>query len=339
MYENLIKDLLLEQYSLVAEQLELISHSNKMVYKVILSNKEQYMFDLFVKKEQEDTTSNDENNKYYTPEAIASEARIQQILNENYPELKSPSPVRNKDGQLLSLMTLNGISTQCLLRNFIPGVELTQYSPEYANQAYGAGVVAAKLHQCSINHMQNEYSKRPVHRQQHVLKIINTIERGIEVGTITPAQYTIVKDALSFIIQRMDEMDQNPEYIGIVHTDLRDANLLTDGENVIPIDFGRCIYGYHLYDIGEMCAHMGGEGSIYCESIIKGYHSIRKLSHFDIVAIEGFKMLFILSVVAEFILQTENSYVYDTLKRLTENDLVHLLAGEPVIPTIRSVIE
>ncbi|SDM77996.1 Ser/Thr protein kinase RdoA involved in Cpx stress response, MazF antagonist [Paenibacillus sp. yr247] len=336
MYENIIKDLLLEQYSMHAEQIEFISHSNKIVYKVYGTNKEEYVFDIYLKREEEGSTANDDNSKYFTPAAIASEVRILNILNEKYPELKSPSPIKNKDGQLLSSITVNGTSAQCLLRNFIAGNELVKGSEQYVSQAYNAGAVAAKLHQCSNQHLQSEYSNRPVHRQQYVQNIIHTVELGIDAGTITTAQNAIVKEALEFIIQRMDEMDQNPYYTGIVHTDLRDANFLSDGEKVIPIDFGRCVYGYLLYDLGEMCAHMGGDDSEV--QMIKGYHSIRRLTHYDIVTIEAFKILFILSVIAEFILQKDNSYVSNTLKRLTETDLVHLLSSEPVIPNIRSVI-
>lgn len=338
MYENIIKDLLQEQYSLAAERLEFVSYSGKMVYKVHGANNVLYMFDLFVKKDQEDATSNEDNLKYYSLEALASEARILHILNEQAPELKTPTPIPNKDGQLLSLITIEGVSSPCLLRRFIPGHELVKSSPEYGRWAYQAGVAAAKLHLCSISHMKREYSCRPVHRQPYVRSILSTIGRGMEVGTITASQYAIIKEALHIIIHRMDELDEHPDHLGIVHTDLRDANFLTDGEHVIPIDFGRCIYGYHLYDLGEMCAHMGGDDSIYCMQIVRGYHSIRKLSEKDIVAIEAFKMLFILSVIAEFILQINNRYVYDTLERLTEKDLVRLLSGEPVIPDIRSVI-
>ncbi|RAP75239.1 phosphotransferase enzyme family protein [Paenibacillus montanisoli] len=337
MVEDLIKDLLLRQYSQAAEEIELISYSSKMVYKVRLANKKNYIFELFMKKDQEDSTSNEDNDKYFTMEAIVSEARILHVLKEKVPELKCPSPIANKEGKLLSSITVNGTSLPCLLRTYIAGVELVKGSPAYGKQAYDAGVAAAKLHHCSIQHMQSEYNNRPVHRQSYVQNIIETLRRGIAVGTITTAQYTIVKDALAFIKRRMDELDQSPDNLGIVHTDLRDANFLTDGETVIPIDFGRCVYGYLLYDLGEMCAHMGGDTSDILQ-IVKGYHSIRPLNRYDIVTIEAFKMLFILSVVAEFILQTDNAYVYDTLEKLTGKDLVHLLNGEPVIEGIRSIL-
>lgn len=339
MHENVLRDFLGEHYALDAVHIELLSHSSKMVYKLSDPKKEEYIFDIYSPREQEDTTANDENRTYGTLEAVASEARILQIVSEKCPELKSPCPLRNTDGQLLSSMTVNGTSFPCLLRTFIVGNELVKGSQQYARQVYQAGRVAARFHHFSTWHLQNEYHHRPVHRQDYVRNILQTLGRGIDAGTITRAQYALVKKALEFVIQRMGELDHHPNSLGIVHTDLRDANLLVDGENVIPIDFGRCVYGYLLYDLGEMCAHMAGDDSDIPVQIIKGYHSIRKLTPDDIVSVEAFQVLFILSVLAEFILQKDNSYVLKTLERLTKTDLVHLLEGEPVIPHIRSAID
>ncbi|KKI91035.1 hypothetical protein WQ54_17090 [Bacillus sp. SA1-12] len=291
-----------------------------------------------MKKENEDSTANSEDDKYFSHEAIASEIRILHLFNENYPELQTPVPIKDKNGRLHTSMILNGKSVLCLLRKYIPGNELVKQSVAYMKQAYRAGLAAAKLHNCSNQYLAGEYSNRPAHRQEYVQNVIHTIEQGIHVGTITQAQFEIVKQSLEFVMTRMDEMDKRPDYLGIVHTDLRDANFLSEGENVIPIDFGRCVYGYLLYDLGEMCAHMSGDDGLAALEIVKGYHSLRKLSHYDIVTIEAFKMLFILSVVAEQILQKDNVYVYNTLKRLTEIDLVCLLSGKPVIQEIRSVL-
>lgn len=339
MHENVIRDLVRQHYALDAVHIELLSHSNKMVYKLSGPHKEEYIFDIYIPREHEDNTANDENRKYGTLEAVASEARILHMVSEKCPELKSPSPLRTTDGQLLSSMTVNGTSSPCLLRKFIAGNQLVKGSEQYVRQAYQAGRVAAKFHHCSNWHLQHEYNHRPVHRQNYVRNILQTIGRGRDAGTMTRAQYALIEEALAFVIQRMGELDHHPNALGIVHTDLRDANLLGDGKHVIPIDFGRCVYGYLLYDLGEMCAHMGGGDGEIPVQIMKGYHSLRKLTPDDIVSVEAFQLLFILSVIAEFILQKDNSYVLQTVERLTQTDLVHLLAGEPVIPHIRSVLD
>lgn len=338
MYEPLIYQLLREEYLIDVNKVELISYSDKMVYKVCTTNKQEYIYDIYLKKQDVDSTANFDNNKFFTEEAIASEIKILHVLSENYPKLKTPSPIKNKSGQLVTPFDINGTSVQSMLRKYIAGNELVKNSKEYLHQAFQAGIVAAELHQCSNQYFNDIYTCRPVHRQQYVQNIINTIKLGIDVGTITSDQFAIVNRSLQVVIQRMYEMDTEAHYLGIVHTDLRDANLLFDGEHVIPIDFGRCVYGYLLYDLGEMCAHMGGNDSPVSEQIIKGYHSIRKLTQYDIVTIEAFKMLFILSVIAEQIMQKNNSYVFKTLKKLTEVDLMLFLSGKPVIQGIREVI-
>src|SRR5579864_7160958 len=93
MHENVIRDLLREYYALDAVHIELLSHRSKMVYKLSGSDKEEYVFDIYVTSEHEGNTANDENRTYVTPEAVASEARILNMVSEKYPELKSPSPL------------------------------------------------------------------------------------------------------------------------------------------------------------------------------------------------------------------------------------------------------
>ncbi|AZN40122.1 phosphotransferase enzyme family protein [Paenibacillus albus] len=340
MYETLIIQAVREHYAIEVEEVELLSHSNKMVYQIRTSNDEAYIFDIHLNQHKEGRMSNKENEKYYTEDAIASEAHILHVLNREYPELRSPAPIRNKAGQLVSSITIQGIDALCTFRKYIAGRELKKDTSEaYLQQAYEAGIIAAKIHQCSNQHFNDMHLSRPIHKQPHVQRIVDTIRLGIDVGTITPAQFDIVNRSLAFVMHRMDEMDKDaPYYVGIVHTDLRDANLLFDGERVIPIDFGRCVYGYLLYDLGEMSAHMGGDEVPVLQQLIRGYHSIRKLTPYDLVTIEAFRMLFILSVVAEQILQRDNSYVATTLQRLTEADLVNLLSDKPVIQGIRDVI-
>ena len=76
----------------------------------------------------------------------------------------------------------------------------------------------------------------------------------------------------------MDEKGQR----GLVHTDLRAVNLILQPGRVVPIDFGRCMDGYPLYDLGEMCAHMGGSDHRVQAQILRGYGCLRPLSAEDL---------------------------------------------------------
>lgn len=333
-----ICEFLAEQYAIIPRAIALLSHSDKMVYRVSAKDA-VYIFDIYRRREELASAVNGDHGKYTTEQAIASEIRILNILANHCPELKTPSPIKACDGRTQTTIILDGQPATCLLRPFIPGTELIKSHPDYLQHANQAGAVAAKLHNASNQYLAGEYDQRPEHRQAYVQQIIHTIQQGLQAGTITGDQFALIRRALELVIQRMDQMDRCPDYLGIVHTDLRDANFLVAGDAVVPIDFGRCVYGYLLYDLGEMCAHMGGSHRQVPPEIIKGYHSVRPLSTADLVTIEAMMMLFILSVVAEKILHRGSSYVLQTVKRLTEGDLVHLLAGEPVIAGIREVIQ
>jgi len=58
---------------------------------------------------------------------------------------------------------------------------------------------------------------------------------------------------------------------GIVHTDLRVANFIMVDDCAVPVDFSRSVYGYLLYDLGEMCMHMGGNETQ--RQILLGYNT------------------------------------------------------------------
>ena len=122
-----------------------------------------------------------------------------------------------------------------------------------------------------------------------------------------------------------------------MHTDLRAVNLILQPGRVVPIDFGRCMDGYPLYDLGEMCAHMGGSDHRVQAQILRGYGCLRPLSAEDLRSVEAMFVLFIMSVVAEFVLLEQNrDYVGDTLAALTEHHIPGLLAGALFAPEVRA---
>ncbi|MHB8132443.1 MAG: phosphotransferase enzyme family protein [Mobilitalea sp.] len=338
LYQAEIRKLLEQEYEISALKIEMLSYSNKIVY-LITGEENEFILDIYRKKEDESSTAYLEDNQFFTEEAVDSEIRILNILAQKLSHLRTPRIIQTKSGFLRTLIQIDQGEEICLLRQYIYGVELSKKMPDYLRYAYDAGFIAAQLHNGSNLYLSEEFFHRPVRKQDYVNKLIRTIEKGILAGTITQKQFNIIRRSLNYVIQQMNIMDQDSTLLGIVHTDLRAANLLLCADHLIPIDFGRCVYGYLLYDLGEMCAHMGGSNPLVPPRIIAGYHSIRRLSVKHLMIIEAMMLLFILSVVSEKILNPKDSYVLQTIKRLTENDLIQLLSGKPVLPGIREIIK
>ena len=51
--------------------------------------------------------------------------------------------------------------------------------------------------------------------------------------------------------QRLDAFGTGPERFGLIHADLRSANLLVDGERTHVIDFDDCGLGWFLHDMAS----------------------------------------------------------------------------------------
>ena len=142
------------------------------------------------------------------------------------------------------------------------------------------------------------------------------IKHVIEAKAMSKEQYNLLYDSGEKIISCMKSLDgMNYTTKGIVHTDLCFANFIMVDDCAVPIDLNRSVYGYLLYDLGEMCMHMGGSETQ--RQMLLGYKSVCSLSSFDLYCEQVFSILFLLMVVAEFVL-CDNPWLKNTVNRLCE---------------------
>ena len=65
---------------------------------------------------------------------------------------------------------------------------------------------------------------------------------------LTPAGAAILERVLQVIGQRLERFGNGPDVFGLVHADLRLANLLVDGTHLRIIDFDDCGFSWFVYD-------------------------------------------------------------------------------------------
>ena len=68
---------------------------------------------------------------------------------------------------------------------------------------------------------------------------------------LTPAQRETLRLTERLLGQRLDAFGTGPERFGLIHADLRSANLLVDGERTHVIDFDDCGLGWFLHDMAS----------------------------------------------------------------------------------------
>ena len=90
----------------------------------------------------------------------------------------------------------------------------------------------------------------------------------------------VLEQALALAARRLEHYGSGPERFGLVHADLRLANLLVDGPRLQIIDFDDCGFGWFMYDFATAVSFIEHEPAVpgLLQSWLTGYCRHRPLS-------------------------------------------------------------
>jgi Ser/Thr protein kinase RdoA (MazF antagonist) len=100
--------------------------------------------------------------------------------------------------------------------------------------------------------------------------------------------------------RRLAAFGKGPERFGLVHADIRLANLLVDGEHVRVIDFDDCGFSWFMYDFATTVSFIEDHPLVpeLKQAWIDGYRSVAPLSQEEEAELDTFVMLRRLLLVA-----------------------------------------
>jgi Ser/Thr protein kinase RdoA (MazF antagonist) len=104
----------------------------------------------------------------------------------------------------------------------------------------------------------------------------------------------------ALICRRLAAYGKGPDRFGLIHSDLRLANLLVDNSNIKVIDFDDCGFGWHMYDAATPVSFHEHETQVpdLIESWKNGYRRVIDLAKVDEAEIPTFMMMRRLLLVA-----------------------------------------
>jgi Ser/Thr protein kinase RdoA (MazF antagonist) len=99
--------------------------------------------------------------------------------------------------------------------------------------------------------------------------------------------------AVELMHRRLARFGQKPDRFGLIHCDMRLANLLVDGDRVKVIDFDDCGFSWHLYDAATAVSFFENEPHVpeLMAAWVRGYRRVHALPAEDEVEIPTFVML------------------------------------------------
>jgi Ser/Thr protein kinase RdoA (MazF antagonist) len=94
------------------------------------------------------------------------------------------------------------------------------------------------------------------------------------------ADITIIERAVQVIHARLQRYGLEPARFGLIHADMRLANLLADGERLCIIDFDDCGFSWYLYDFATAISFIEDQPLVpaLLQSWLAGYRRVAPLS-------------------------------------------------------------
>lgn len=211
-----------------------------------------------------------------------------------------PEAVLNREGAFVTnTATSGGQRYYATMLRWIEGERLDKKAlTEESIRKMGA--LMANLHEASADfHPYNgfirpswgseSFQRDWEHLQRHHWHFIS--DEAFELYTIAAAK----------VANHLETLEPHERNYGMIHADLHNGNVVFRDDEPYAIDFGRCGFGYHLYDMAQSIM---GLLPPQRELFIDGYEQVRKMDDYAIPILECF---FIMSIIEAYSFHAENA--------------------------------
>lgn len=218
---------------------------------------------------------------YTTKEEITSELDWLNALT-THPDIHIGAPAPLLDGSYIADVTVGDITTQVVAFYFVPGSE-PALNDDLCHWYYRLGQSAAHLH------CHSEQWERPVGFRRRSWRFDTIIGAQSAWGDwrdlqpFTPQELQLLEDVETSVKQALTRYGESPQRFGLVHCDMRLANLLVDGDRLTVIDFDDCGLCWFGWDFATAVSFIEDDARIqeFCHAWVDGYRTVRAFSADD----------------------------------------------------------
>lgn len=206
-------------------------------------------------------------------------------------DFSTPVPIPALDGRRVVQARHRGRTRNAVLFQPLPGREPP--NDDFSAGFEVLGQVTAHMHEHACRWQPPSWFSRFSWDWDHMLGRTPRWGRWQDGTGVGPAQVEVLTRAVDLLERRLRAFGTGPDRFGLVHADLRAANLLLEGDQVAVIDFDDCGYGWHLYDLGTAVSFLEDDPRVaaWCDSWVAGYRTVRDLAVADEQEIPSFVWL------------------------------------------------
>ncbi|HEU0128446.1 MAG TPA: phosphotransferase, partial [Pseudonocardiaceae bacterium] len=216
--------------------------------------------------------------------------------------VRTPEVLPLPDGQRLLSMPEEGVSDLRFVVHFewLPGVEPTPTDERLPASFELLGAITAQMHEHVLTWRRPPGFKRFAWDYEGAFgrdARWGQWEDGIAVGK---AEREVLGRLAETLRNRLASFGTDAHRYGLVHADLRLANLLQHGSETYVIDFDDCGWGWLLYDFGAAVSFFEHDPRVpeLTDAWVRGYRTVRPMPAADEAEIPTFVLMRRLLLIA-----------------------------------------
>jgi Ser/Thr protein kinase RdoA (MazF antagonist) len=232
---------------------------------------------------------------YHQPHEIVSELDWLEALRRDS-DVTVPTVLPDRDGNRVVTVDQAGTDRHVVHFAMVAGSEPDEKSLT-TNDFHTLGRITAALHDHSRNWVRPAGFGRFAWDWQHSLGDRPRWGRWQDAVGVGPAETAVLERASDLLQRRLADYGTGQDVFGLVHADLRLANLLVDGSGsdgtITVIDFDDCGFGWYFYDFGTAVSFFEDDPAVpeWQDAWATGYRTRRDLPVRDEEMLPSFVLL------------------------------------------------
>lgn len=273
----------LQSYDVDWSSIHFIQVSEHVTFRVHSSRGESYLLRI------------DASNK--SDAEVSSE--LEWLAHLNSKGLVVPDGVRNRKGEFITAATTDEKAQYyATLMRWIEGDRLHKKALT-EDHIQAMGKLMADLHGASVDFVPSNTFSRTTWGSESFKRDWLHLQQNHN-HFITKEAFQLYTEAAAKVADQLETITRHAQNYGVIHADLHNGNIVFRDDQPYAIDFGRCGYGHHIYDIAQ--AVMGllpHQRKLF----IEGYEQVRPLGENTIPTLECF---FIMAIIEAYSFHAEN---------------------------------
>lgn len=207
-------------------------------------------------------------------------------------DITVPTVIPAHDGRRVVTVDHDGTERYVVHFEMVPGAEPDENTLT-GTDFHTLGCITAALHDHARSWQRPPAFSRFSWDWEHSLGASGRWGRWRDAVGVGEHEAQVLGRAEQLLSRRLAEYGTGSDTFGLVHADLRLANLLVDGDTITVIDFDDCGFGWYFYDFGTAVSFFEDHPSVpeWQDAWVTGYRTRRELAAADEDMLASFVLL------------------------------------------------